>query len=56
MVEGRVPQSSGQERFQVPCRVEGRVPQSSRQERFRVPCMGKVPGSLYGRKKGSSVQ
>ena len=28
MVEGRVPQSSGQERFQVPCMAEGRVPQS----------------------------
>ena len=28
MVEGRVPQSSRQERFQVPCMVEGRVPQS----------------------------
>jgi len=35
----RVPQSSGQERFQVPCMVEGRVPQFSGQERFQVPCM-----------------
>ena len=50
MVEGRVPQSSRQERFQVPCMVEGRVPQSSGQERFQVP------GSLYGGRKGSSVQ
>ena len=47
MVEGRVPQSSRQEKFQVPCMVEGRVPQSSRQERFQVPCMveGRVPQS-----------
>ena len=39
MVEGRVLESSKQEKFQIACMAEERVPQTSRQERFQVLCI-----------------